>query len=1131
MLPASGGVIAGWLSPTPTTAANSWKNSREVDPKMRRTIPLLVVALLSAACAGTAYGQSAASATIVGTVLDPRGSTVPDAPVTAKNLDTGIMRETKTTSDGLYRFDYLPPGTYDVSVQASGFSMAIAKGVKLQVGDQKDLNFNLKLAGQQQVVEVTSEAPLVETTKTDASMVVSDAEMADLPVLDTNVTGISISHMNDYEGLASTAPGVKFDFTGNNGDLIGPGAYNNRGNLINVDGANITDQVVSTRDVLGASLDEVREFQVITNNYNAEYGQAGSIILNVITKSGTNSIHGSGRAFFRGRNLAASNYFYNAFNPGAATRRAPFQKQEWGVDLGGPFVKDRTFWYANFEKLHQEFPLNLINQPPDYTHSVTVSQPSKEILWTAKIDHEIVKNHHLMLRFNEDRQFNDNLLVQIAQYAEPGSLTFFGITDHTFNAALTSTVTTTVLNEARFVWHRFRNTLPDKSSIPGERGPNFYTGAAFCCPQGGLQHRFQYIDNITWIRGSHSVKVGTDISHFPYDSLFQQYHFGRYEGFAKATATNPPGPPGSSNPPTQFTVGFGPGFVHAADTIYGVYAQDSWRLRPNLTFNYGLRYDDEEGAFKGGTVPKPGGGCFEGNGIISACSSDRNNFQPRLGLAWSPRFSSGPMHWLFGDEDRSVVRISAAEVTELAYLNVVLDSLNFDGTTLLTQTITSSATGCNGTVTGQMVLSAFPNYPDPALLACFKPVNFYGRIRPISPNLHNPETRHLHLGITRQLGANWVVESGYIGVLGFGQFGERDLNFPAINPDPAHAGFFYLGPRPDSRFAAVRMNENSRTSAYHGGYVQLQKRFSHHFQVQGSYTLSKTLASTEDFYGTSEPGDPRNIGAERSLSQNDVRHLFNMSFAYETANLTDVSVLKPIVNNWNFGIVGTAQSGRPYPISTGEVPFAGTFYPGVGSESQQRPNVLRDGTLVATNIPSDGGLNLLVGPNGAVMCGCPQTTFLAPAGASPLGPVDSFSGDVVDFQFLNGNLARNMARTDPYYRFDLSLTKAFRISPSRENVRLELRADFINVLNHTNFQLFNGNDTLDLFSIGPAGCTSCIDDTTGFYVGSNGQPLKLQDLRHGRVSSNLANPLFAGVGDPTIADAARTIQLALRIKW
>ena len=241
-------------------------------------LAIIVVPLMSVS---VSYGQSAAYATIAGRVLDPKAAWVPQANVAARNLDTGLVRTTTTTSEGIYRFDNLQPGTYEVTVEASGFAKAAANGVKLQVGESRDVNFSLVLEGQTQQVVVSSELPLVETTKTDTSTVIDDKSVADLPTT-TSYLGIG-GVANDYQGLAASAPGVKYDYSGNSGDITGPGNVNDRGVVINVDGGNISDQVVSARDALGASVEEVKEFQVLTNNYNAEYGQAGNIILNVIT--------------------------------------------------------------------------------------------------------------------------------------------------------------------------------------------------------------------------------------------------------------------------------------------------------------------------------------------------------------------------------------------------------------------------------------------------------------------------------------------------------------------------------------------------------------------------------------------------------------------------------------------------------------------------------------------------------------------------------------------------------------------------------------------------------------------------------------------------------------------------------
>jgi hypothetical protein len=1069
----------------------------------RRFVSLsITLALLLCTWVMPVGAQSAARATIVGTVVDPNGAVVAGATVTVKNTETGIERTTTTSSEGLYTFENLPPGIYDVRVDGQGFSQAVASAVKLQVGERRDVNFNLKVAGAAVTVLVSSEVPILETTKTDVSTVVTDKQVATLPTT-TSFNGIG-GVSNDYAGLAVTAPGVKYDTTGVSSDLIGPGAVNNRGIQVNVDGGNISDQVVSTRDALGASVEEVKEFQVLTNNYNAEHGQAGGVILNVVTKSGTNEFHGDGHYYTRGRNLAASNFFYN-LSPDAQFRRAPFHKFEGGGTAGGPIVKNRTFWFVAYEQVRQGVPLTLV--PPSGT--ITVQQPTKELLYSAKIDHKLTSNNFITARYNVQRDLSDNLLVQIAPILTPESLVSSVIHDNTLNVSDTWTATSNMVNEFRFFWHRFLSQTPTKSDAPGLEGPNFYHGAAFCCPQGALQKRYQFTDNLSWTHGAHTFKGGANISHFPYFSLFTQIARGLYD------FDNPEPSPG---PATGFTIGIGPAQVNTTDNIYGFYVQDTWKLRPNLTINYGLRYDFEDGAFTGGTLPRPGGGCLQGNGIIPACSGDKNNFQPRVGIAWSPHFEHGFFRTLFGAPDRTLVRVSFAEITQLAYLNISLDSLNFDGVNLLTVFSDSPA-----------VLAFAPNLPPPAVLETLRPTGFFGRVRPISPDLKNPETRNVNLTVSRQLTDRLVMDVGYLGVFGYGLFGERDTNFPGIQPDPAHPGFFFMTARPDPRFTAVRTNENTRTSAYHGGFVNFTQRLSHHVQGQASYTYSKLLTTSEDFFGLSEPADPRDIRAERARASNDVRHQANMGLVFDTEKWRHDGFGRHLLNNWNIGVIGRLESGRPYPVSTGDGPIAGSTYFGAGNETVQRPNVLPDGTLSTTNIAGRGG-NLLISQAGHAACpACPQTTFLAPAGASASGPRDSLTGDPVDFQFLNGNLQRNSGQTDPFYRFDVSFIKAF---PIREQMRVELKLDIFNIFNRANFLLFNGNPNLNALPISTdPNCRSCLNATNGRYIGADGQVLHIQDLRNGRLDQDLLNPSFNGLGNPTGTELPRTIQLSARFRW
>jgi hypothetical protein len=538
------------------------------------------------------------------------------------------------------------------------------------------------------------------------------------------------------------------------------------------------------------------------------------------------------------------------------------------------------------------------------------------------------------------------------------------------------------------------------------------------------------------------------------------------------------------------------------------------------------------------------------------------------------------MHFLFGDQGRSVVRLSGAVVTEMAYLNIALDSLNFDGKNLLTAAIPANdcfqANGSPNPAPADpkacTVISAYPNAPNPASLVPFTGggVASFGRIRPISPTIKNPNINMGALTIQRQIGNTFTYSVGYQGVFGHGLFGETDTNLNRPVADPNHPGFFYMpatgkNDRPNTLFGAIRTNFSNRDSSYNSLVVSAEKRLSHHFQVQGSYIFSKTLGDGEDFFGLSEPGNPfASLSLDRALSQQDIRHLANFSFVTDTNRLIGAPVLKEIVNDWTFSLLGSVQSGRPYPVSTGDGFFTGSAFAALASETNQRPNICTAGStlpgcagaptgaLVATNIGSISGTNLAIGPAGVALCqaaglaNCAalQTTFAPPAGlASTSGPVDSYAGTPVDFQFLNGNLVRNAGLSLGLNRFDISLLKAIRI-PKWETASVELKMDVFNVFNHVMFIANDSNDVLNVLTLpsmtvnGAANpnfnCTSaCLNPFTGLYLGRNGQPLTLKTFQSGRADRDL-NPNttnFLGMGNPASDVTPRIMQLAIRFRW
>jgi hypothetical protein len=330
---------------------------------------------------------------------------------------------------------------------------------------------------------------------------------------------------------------------------------------------------------------------------------------------------------------------------------------------------------------------------------------------------------------------------------------------------------------------------------------------------------------------------------------------------------------------------------------------------------------------------------------------------------------------------------------------------------------------------------------------------------------------------------------------------------------------------------------------------------SHHIEFQGSYTFSKTLSSGEDFFGLSEPANPfAPLKLENAPSQQDVRHLSNFSVVVDTKNLFHTPLVNQVLNNWTLGLISTLQSGRPYPISTGDGSFAGSAFPALGSETNQRPNVLPDGTLVTSGLGSISGSNVLISEGDVTQCmaigytNCSQirTTWLAPTDpktgkslASGSGPTDSYSRLPVDFTLLSGSLSRNAGLTSALYRFDIAVTKAFKI-PKWESSSLELKLDAFNVFNHPLFIANDANDVLNIFnlpSMGAVGaknanfnCTAgCINPYTGFYLGNNGKPLNVNSFRGATVDSS-AN--FLGAGSPAAPTVLpRILQLAIRFRW
>ncbi|HYX67897.1 MAG TPA: TonB-dependent receptor, partial [Terriglobales bacterium] len=873
----------------------------------------LFLSILLLALTALGYAQATATGSFVGRVTDQTGKEVGGATVTASNTATHFSRTVEVTSTGYYAVPGLPPGRYDVHAEAKGFGTQTLK-VSLSVGDAQEANFTLFPPAAD--VDRSFESQPLQPTRTDVSTVVTGLDLRLLPVFASARGGI-----NDFAQLALITPGMRLDtssdsfqFGADGTDLIGPGAVNYRYNQYNLTGANITDQLFSGRDGVGASVEEVQQFQVLAANYDAQYGQAGGFLLNAVTKSGSNAYHGDGHVYFRGRNLQASNPFYNveladAGTPIAGAPRQPFHRQEGGFNIGGPLIKDRLFWFANFEISHQGSPVPV--------GAATFDQPTNNQLYSGRLDYKISEHNTAFVRVAYEHFLTDNVFEKVDE------------SEVLANTSLVSVLTSHLVNQAGFSFFHVRSDLALKDTQPTLHDPPSFLRFDLQGPQSGVQKRYQFFDNLTWTHGRHTVKAGLDLSVYPWSALDPEFHFGMYTVNAAGA-------------PTSFTIGIGPGSTNSRDTLVGLFLQDSWRLTPKLTLNYGLRYDVEAGAFHGGALPGAGG-CVQGNAIISACSSDHNNFQPRVGLAWAP--------W-----EHTVVRASFAETTQTAVNDLALHSLLFDGVGLATYTTNNP-----------FVLAAFPNAPNLAVLAAaIAPLGF-GSVRPMSGHLHNPEVRSFNLAVEHQFGSSFTATVQYLGQFGFGLFGEDDLNAPPVLPDPAHPGFFFYGNRPDPNFQAVRTVDNSRTSHYNGLLVTVNKRFSRHVQFLANYTWSHSITSADDFF-ISEPATPGSIRPEMADALNDVRHAANFGVILDSGKMTEDRVKGWFVNDVTLSFLGQLQSARPYNLSTGTSGFLGESFFGLGNGTQQRPTVLPDGTLSSAGIASFSGQNALFGPGAVASC-------------------------------------------------------------------------------------------------------------------------------------------------------------------
>ncbi|MGH9354623.1 MAG: carboxypeptidase regulatory-like domain-containing protein [Terriglobia bacterium] len=1054
----------------------------------------LLVAVLVLSFFVSAYPARAqvTGGTLTGTVTDPSGAVVPGAKVSVKNTSTGVTRDVMTNSSGLYAAPNLLPGSYDVTISALGFRTEVRSAISLTVGQNQVLNVALQVGKVTNLVQVTGAAPTVQLASSSISAVVNATTVRELPL-----------NGRDWTLLATLDPGI--DSLGSLQQAVTSG-YNrgNRGygteltisgarpqqNNYRIDGITVNDYANSgPGSVLGGTLgvDAIEEFSVLSSNYSAEYGRTSGGVVNAITRSGTNQFHGDAYEFLRNSNLDAANFFDNAGN----ITKPPFRRNQFGAAAGGPIRKDRTFFFGDYEGVRQSLGVTardtvpsgdarngILHNSDGTTTPVTVSplvtpflplwplpngsslgntgifsiatqQATTENFATGRIDHHFSDTDNLSGSYQYDKgvltlpdKLNDvidgnNTFRQLVTIEE----------SHTFSPEL--------VNNLRAGYNRnvalndygisTPNPLANNTSlgaVPGQNAPQigvagltfFFGGLNAASHYDYYWNSFQGYDDAFLAKGAHSIKFGAGIEQMEFNALGLvspggQYTFGSLEKFL-------------TNQPTNFTAALPKAVTPRGfrQTVFGAYVQDDFRWRPSLTLNAGVRYEmstvPTEVQGKLTTLRTPTDSTPHlGSPFFS--NPTYRNFEPRIGFAWDPLHNG-----------KTSVRggFGLFDVLPLTYEYFIPE---VSAAPFLLQ--------------GKAAPLAQDSFPVGAF-------NLLG----LSPHLRtpyvefNPRRNYVmqwNVSLQRELAPNLTATLAYVGSRGVHQpFRADDANIviPSATPQgyewpcggPIIAGLC-SNPGTGTTLNPVtgRMDTLiwSSNSFYDGLELQVTKRMSHGFQIQGSYTWSKSI----DEGSASMVGDPfansissqfffdrrlRRGVSDYNIAQNAViNYLWNVPTPHSMPGAASW-----ILGGWQLGGIFQASTGLPFTPILGGDPLGLN-----SSDPWDFPNHLAasgcQSAVNPGNVDNYIKLQCLAFPN-------PST--------------------------LLGNTGRNSLTGPGLASFDFSLYKNNYVKRISENFNVQFRAEFFNVFNRSNFQAPIDNETVFDQSGNPIAGAGLIDQTS-----------------------------------------------------
>jgi Carboxypeptidase regulatory-like domain/TonB-dependent Receptor Plug Domain/TonB dependent receptor len=1035
-------------------------------------------------------------ATLSGTVTDTSGAVVPKAQVFIQNMSTGISTTVPTNAEGVYAAANVLPGDYEVTVSGAGFKTEARSGVNLTVGAHQVLNITLHVGQTAQKIDVTGAVTTVELASSAVGGVVEATTIEELPL-----------NGRDWTTLAVLEPGVSKVLTQqpNVGNSLGGRGYGQelaisgtRPQLNNyrIDGISVVDYAGgSPGSSLGVALgvDAIEQFSVLTSNASAEYGRTSGGVVNAITRSGTNTIHGSAFWFLRDEGLDARNYF--------DTTIPPFHRNQFGGSAGGPIQKDKTFFFVDYEGLRENLGTTNINKVPSQdarkgilhnpdgtTTTVTVDPlvapflplfplPNAGLIGdgdtglfdiatnaaltenyvTTKIDRKFSTKDSISGTFFRDKASNqspDNLDTQLVD--SPTSGTMIGVEEsHLFSP--------TLMNSVRGGYHRV-TAFPEQSvkainplagdlslgSFPGRFAPsisvtgldNYNGGLGALSSQGFYWNSIQAYDDAFLTKGTHLIKFGFAFERMQMNNRILpdngNFSFGSLQSFL-------------TNQPTSFN-GAPPNNVSGhgdRQTLLGGYLQDDWRVRHNLTLNLGLRYEmvtvptEVENKISNlvtftSPTPKLGSPYFNNPTL--------RNFEPRVGVAWDPSGSG-----------KTSVRAAFGifDVLPLIY--------EFSGAIGTSAPFTEkvAAPGTPGSFPTGIVATIFGSgAPPPTTLR-------YGSIQV------NPPRNYLmlwNLNIQRELTPSTTFMVGYVGNHGVHMLNRAD-DVNMVLPQATPQGLLWPFPAGSGTIlnpviGDIRGEYWTGTALYDALEVQLTKRMSHGFHVQGSYTWGKNI----DTGSASVIGDPFTnsitsplwfCGAcRRGLSDFNIGQTLVVNYVWDLPNPESLGVVAShLLGGWQLGGIITAETGVPFTPLIGGDPL--------GENST-------DPFAYPSRVPGPGcGSPVNPGnPNNYVKLQCFSVPMATPAIAALCTPFSAVPGSCAN---LFGNAGRNSVIGPGLVTWDFSLVKNTHV---KERFNLQFRAEFFNILNKANFGTPVDNSTFFDSGGNPVGGAGALDTTS-----------------------------------------------------